>query len=166
MATQTRDNWDAIPATGWESKVTEHFPSLQKVLLDNTWLNKSSSSPNYHTIRSWFYKNPISSSHFLLPKFSFLQKFLPWPLQALVLFAYFDSWHSPSPRGKGYSERQYNCSIHLMGLRFTKHFPIAVFSKYFKISFKHAWPLNTWIVVRNNWQLVRKKTWNSGLKGF
>lgn len=60
--------WDTTPAPGYvlDSTHTEHFPPLQKVLLDISWLNNSSSSPKHHTTRFWVYKIP-SSYYSLLP---------------------------------------------------------------------------------------------------
>lgn len=94
------------------STVTEHFSSLQEVLLDNTWLNNSSSSLKYHTTRFWLYKIP-SLSHFLFP--SGVLNLAP---KSLGSFHLFQLLTFPNPRGNGHSKRQCN-RFHLVGLEFT-----------------------------------------------
>ena len=92
MAAQTRANWDAIQqlAEVLDSKVTEHFPSLQKSSIGQYLAKLVLLKPQipHHQVLA-LQKSP--SSYFLLPTFSFLQEFLPLPLKALTLFAYFNS---------------------------------------------------------------------------
>lgn len=142
-----------------DSTATKRFSSLQKVLLDNIWLNNSSLSLKCHTTRFWLHKIP-SSFHFLFP--SGVLNLAP------QVFAPISPPDTPKPRGIGHqngSMMEHSLSGTWTYWLTRRCLPVSVLARNggnFKVSFKHTRPVNTRVTVRNNWRLRRMKILVSG----